>query len=168
MAPRRAVAFKRPLSSLSGEGEMLAWFPGLSRATRFHMCLPASLSPAEAPSWLSCGCRFRPVDTKAGKVLTPFILVRDGRRAFSFLWGMGCGCALSFPKSMAALSKHLVLPTSRASGLQILGWRAEVLQQAVLGGAPLYAPLVPPAAVPPFLHRLGWLGVQGTANWCTR
>lgn len=65
---------------------MLVWFPGLSRAMRFHTCLPASLSPAEAPPWSSRRCRFRPMGTKAGKVLAPFILLRDGRRAVSYFW----------------------------------------------------------------------------------
>lgn len=49
------------------------------------MCFPASLSPAEALCWSLYGCRIRPKDEKVGKMLVPFILVRDDRLAASCL-----------------------------------------------------------------------------------
>lgn len=85
---------------------MLVVFSGLSRAMRFCVCLPASLSPAEAPSWY-----------KSWKNAGTFHIGEGWQESSQLLLGMGYGCALSFLESMAALSKCPVLPMSATSGL---------------------------------------------------
>lgn len=126
------------------------------------VCFPAILSPAEAPCWSSCRCRFRPKGEKAGKMLVPFIhhlhIGEGWQESCQLPLGKSTGCALSLPRPLAVLGQCFVLPISTASGLGNLGWRDGVSKWAVWGGAPLCAPLVPP-------HSSASLPVQIMTAW---
>lgn len=71
------------------------------------VCFPAVLSPAEAPCWSSCRCRFRPKGEKAGKMLVPFIhhlhIGEGWQESCQLPLGKSTGCALSLPRPLAVL-----------------------------------------------------------------